>query len=96
MRDESVTKSVIGRGERKLRGRYTKLVKTERERELRFVYYCRGQEREVRAHIFFLSFSRSQLRFVYNIIQLLYKRLMIYGRVGSEELGENYHTLPLF
>ena len=33
---------------------------------------------------------------VNNIIKFLYKRLMIYGRVGSEELGENYHTLPLF
>lgn len=30
-----------------------------------------------------------------NIIKFLYKRLMIYGRVGSEELEENYHTLPL-
>lgn len=32
MRDDSVTKSVIGRGERKLRGKY-KLVNIERERE---------------------------------------------------------------
>lgn len=32
---------------------------------------------------------------VNNIIKFVYKRLMIYGRVGSEELGENYHTLPL-
>lgn len=30
-----------------------------------------------------------------NILKFLDKRLMIYGRVGSEELGENYHTLPL-
>ncbi|XP_049305794.1 uncharacterized protein LOC105227464 isoform X10 [Bactrocera dorsalis] len=32
---------------------------------------------------------------VNNIIKFIYRRLMIYGRVGSEELGENYHTLPL-
>ena len=32
---------------------------------------------------------------VNSIIKFLYKRLMICGRVGSEELGENYHTLPL-
>ncbi|GFV00697.1 general transcription factor II-I repeat domain-containing protein 2 [Trichonephila clavipes] len=31
---------------------------------------------------------------VNNIIKFLYKRLMIYGRVGSEELREDYHTLP--
>ncbi|GFT09252.1 ATP-dependent DNA helicase [Trichonephila clavipes] len=29
-----------------------------------------------------------------NIIKFLNERLIIYGRVGSEELGENYHTLP--
>ncbi|GFY37048.1 ATP-dependent DNA helicase [Trichonephila inaurata madagascariensis] len=32
---------------------------------------------------------------VNNIITFLNKRLMIYGRVGSVELGENYNTLPL-
>ncbi|GFV80179.1 ATP-dependent DNA helicase [Trichonephila clavipes] len=32
---------------------------------------------------------------VNNIINIFYKRLMIYGRVGTEEFGENYHTLPL-
>ncbi|GFX71154.1 ATP-dependent DNA helicase [Trichonephila clavipes] len=29
-----------------------------------------------------------------NIVKFLYKRVMIYGRAGSEEV-ENYHTLPL-
>ncbi|GFX84662.1 ATP-dependent DNA helicase [Trichonephila clavipes] len=32
---------------------------------------------------------------VNNFIKILYKRLMIYVRVGSEVFGENYHTLPL-
>ncbi|GFY24049.1 ATP-dependent DNA helicase [Trichonephila clavipes] len=32
---------------------------------------------------------------VNNIIKFLYKRLMIYGQVGSEELKENYHMLIL-
>ncbi|GFU49511.1 ATP-dependent DNA helicase [Trichonephila clavipes] len=29
-----------------------------------------------------------------NNIKFLYKRLMIYGQLGYEELGENYHSLP--
>ncbi|GFW84141.1 ATP-dependent DNA helicase [Trichonephila clavipes] len=32
---------------------------------------------------------------VNNVIKFLYKRLMIYGQVGSEEFEENYHALPL-